>query len=256
MKNLGIVAALAGLCAGALGAVVVALFMAARSAPAAAEAVVPGASTEELAETLAVLSSEIAALNGRLAALEARPAAVPPREAVAEPVLTAADDAAFEEELRALVAALKADGGAPAALESTVERALENIREQEELERDVAREERRLERLDERVAQWTTELGLGTGQANDLRAALLENDVRRDAVRDQIREQGDWRSARDLMDEVQRETSARLQQILTADQFTKYTELNEESFGRWGNDAPRRRGAEGEEAAPFTYQIF
>jgi len=202
----------------------------------------------ELEAAIDALRASTERLEERVDSLEIMRPAEHERLAVA-PVSAVDEDLA--RNLEDLAAALRSpEGAVPTEFTTAVSRALEDIRAAEDAERDEAREERRLERIDERITELTTELGLGTSQAEDLRFHLVDTDQKRDALRDEIRESGDWRSMRESFGELRDESNEKLQTILTPDQYTKYQELDDGpgfrrgggGFGGGGDGGGGRRG--------------
>lgn len=233
MKSMLGIVALTGLGAGVVGAVGGSLIGGALASEAGQQPAVvyPQADAgEPLEQVLARLDE----LGERLSVLESRPATSSISRAPVEAL--SADEEALQEDLRELVGALKTeDGSLPTDFHATVTRALSDIREAEERERDEARQARDLERMEERISELTTDLGLGTGQANQLRTVLIDTETRRDQMRDQMRESGmGWNDARGMFEGLRNETNTRLQEIFTPDQYMQYQESNNDRFRGWG----------------------
>ena len=237
MKSLPLVVMLVGLGSGAVGAVAgVLLLDTTRPEPGAVVAGPARVATPSAdGAGLAALRERLDALDVRLASLEARPVATSSRAPVAA---LSAEDEAFEEQLRELAGALP-------EIHATVSKALLDIREAEEREREEARRMRELERVEERVAELTTQLGLGTGQARELRDVLIDTELRRGELRDELRAGGGgWGEARTQFETLRDESDARLKSVLTADQYAQYQEDDRSRFRGFGG-GPGGPGGDG-----------
>ena len=171
---------------------------------------------------LADLVETVAALTDRLAMLEARPTG-----SSRVPAGDLPDAALDAEALEAAVASALDSSSEGAAMRLMVSQALEDIRAQEEVERDIERDQRDQQRLQAQVDRLTEQLGLYPDQVTAVLDLYAAQDAKRDELRDSLRDGGggitDVRQAfRDLNDE----TKAGMEGILTPEQFTTYTEQN------------------------------
>jgi hypothetical protein len=186
----------------------------------------------ELAERLADLELQNLALLERLETLEESMSLLGSRRVVADtPAPVEAQE--VDESIAALAAALRSGQG-PDEFQVLVENALGEIRAQEERERAQEREQLILERVDKRLEELGEELGLTPYQVDAMRPILIEQDSKRMAITDEIREQSrDWREAREDFTELRDATIERLADVLTPDQLERYEQL-ENPFGRRG----------------------
>lgn len=133
------------------------------------------------------------------------------------------------------------DEVAPEMLVESVGEALETILAEQEAERDRERAERRAERTEDRLAELTEQLGLDSYQVDQMRDWMTTNDEARDALRDEIRESGDFNTAREMFDELRESGRKSLETFLMPQQIETFEELNAPPWERFG----RGRGGPG-----------
>jgi len=118
---------------------------------------------------------------------------------------------------------------------ASVGQALDVIHAREEAEREDRRKEVQAQRIEERVTRLQQELGLSSRQSSDLRTALIHQDDQRERLFTSMREgNGEPQDMRENFRKLRDETNTTLQGFLTADQFTRYREIEESDFGRRG----------------------
>jgi hypothetical protein len=232
MKSLIPIAVLAGAVAGGGTALLAGTVL--RPAPEPAQVVSPdddlladlAASLKRVEEENQELADRVSGLEGQLALVrpERQPAAAAP----------ASDAVAVDDELKDLAAALRDPDSVPppASFQESVNRALQNIRADEEHERDERRRQAYEERLDERLSELALDLGLTKNQSDGLRSLYLEQNERRMQLMDEARD-GNWSTMRDSFREMREQMDQRLAQILTPDQLQRYNEQAGDGRG-WG----------------------
>ncbi len=177
----------------------------------------------------------------RLSTLEARKAMT---EVNRRPA-SAADDSLEQEiaSLRDLLASFKSvEVAPPARFQDMVELAIETREERQEVEREVRRAEQREERLDRTMDDLTTKLGLGPGQASDLRTVLTDRNQERDEFFRQMRDPAstiDRGSIRDLLSEKNKTYDAQIQTILSPQQWEQYGAMDTGGMGGFGGGRGR-----------------
>ena len=165
------------------------------------------------------------------------------------PPVDASEDGALDE-VRALLEAMKTDRGElPTNFHASVANVIEDIRAIEDAERGRERAERSADRIADRVSELTVELGLSTQQASQLHDQMAVYEEKRNELRDEVRESGGWSAAREGFRVLREEGNTELQKIFTADQFTRYQELEDGGRGgrggRGGDGGASRRGSRG-----------
>lgn len=209
------------------------------------DALSPGLAGSELPDQLAALTRENAKLAERITHLEARQLQATTNVIERAPALANPEvPAGLEERLAALESALTTSTGAVAKnLPAAIDDRLAAIKAEEERQEEQERAERRLERTDERIVEMTRELGLDANQAISMRGILLDQEAKRDQMMSEMREgRGNFGdNPREAFMAVRQEFDARVAQVLTPDQFTKYQEQNP-SFGRRGFEFGAGRG--------------
>jgi len=220
------------LAAGLVGGLAASLFAPTpETAQAADSDVLPAAAAPASAAEVAALRTEVERLADRLAMMGGTDGTL----ALRTPEGDLPRAAFTEEQLEEAVAAVLTKGGDTAAMSSLVANSLESIRAQEEVERQIERDQRDQQRMQARIDNLTERLGLYPDQATAVLDLYTEMDVKRDELRDQMRNgAGDFASLRDTMRGLQDETDAAMQGILTPEQYTTYDEENLGSFGGRG----------------------
>ncbi|GJM21695.1 MAG: hypothetical protein DHS20C15_16100 [Planctomycetota bacterium] len=178
------------------------------------------------------LERDLVGLEHRLDALSVRPA---PMNVEPTPVQPLAQlDAEKLDRLEKLLAQPESaqvfdDSG---ALISTVDAALQQIRETEEAERDRARDERRAEELDERLTELSEEIGLASYQVEDMRTLFTESGKAMGELMESMRDGGTgFADMREQMDAMRSATDTRLSEILSPQQLIDYEAAGGLGFG-------------------------
>lgn len=94
------------------------------------------------------------------------------------------------------------------------------------------------QRVEAQLKRWTKALSLTTEQVNQVKPLLLERTAKREAIRNA----SDRRAAMQELRDLTKAQDEKLKTIFTAEQLTKYAELQEEMRGRGGNGGGRREG--------------
>lgn len=94
------------------------------------------------------------------------------------------------------------------------------------------------QRVDAQLKRWTKALTLTTEQVNQVKPLLTERTAKREAIRNA----SDRRAAMQELRDLTKAQDEKLKTIFTAEQLTKYAELQEEMRGRGGNGGGRREG--------------
>ncbi|MEA5404912.1 hypothetical protein VB776_18400 [Arcicella sp. DC2W] len=94
------------------------------------------------------------------------------------------------------------------------------------------------QRVDAQLKRWTKALSLTTEQVNQVKPLLTERTAKREAIRNA----SDRRAAMQELRDLTKAQDEKLKTIFTAEQLTKYAELQEEMRGRGGNGGGRREG--------------
>ncbi len=94
------------------------------------------------------------------------------------------------------------------------------------------------QRVDAQLKRWTKALSLTTEQVNQVKPLLVERTAKREAIRNA----SDRRAAMQELRDLTKAQDEKLKTIFTAEQLTKYAELQEEMRGRGGNGGGRREG--------------
>ncbi|MEX1023638.1 MAG: hypothetical protein WD226_01055 [Planctomycetota bacterium] len=226
MKNLILIALIAGAAAGGAVSLGTALVGGTDAPPArTASTVAPATTTDTSA-----LTQRLAALEERINTLEIRPAALPnaPRTAMnGEAALELEEVRGELAQLRDLTRVLQRPPSdeVPFELHVQVESALDSIREQEERERQERREQAFNERLEQRLAEIKSELGLSGYQVDELRRIELETRAKRDALMRTARDSGDWGNLRETIRGQRDEQAQALTNLFGADLYGRYDEL-------------------------------
>ncbi len=238
MKNVIVLAAVAGLVGGAAGSYAVGALT---PAPAPYQASAPQALTPVSAGGAEALEREVSALRKenddlalRLAALESRAGRTPERvEAAGD---SGEDLAALEAQVRELAKALENPQSAQAAgFRNLVASTLEDVRAQEEEERRAEREQREVDRIVERMDEYAQELGLDAVQRKSMQDVLLSESTRRNELFMSMREGNVPREeVREAFGAIREETQASLSNILTGPQLEQYNEMGQDRFGGRG----------------------
>lgn len=234
-------AAIVGLLAGGGAAAAVTTALAPDPAPVVAEAI---GDDSDLLERLDALASQNRDLTERLARLEADATMAMPSTTRSAPS-SAEDLAALQAELQAALEEIKSPAGLPPQkFEEMVAAATENIDARKREERQAERAAREAEQLETRLAELATELGLDQGQVGRMRETLTEQNAKRSALFEEMRN-GDFAGGREGIREGMRalrdETNTALQTFLTPSQFDQYSESNG-GGGRFGGGGGRGRG--------------
>jgi hypothetical protein len=233
MKSLIPMAAFAALFGGAVGGVVVHV---GASAP-TDDVTLGGATVHELESAVARLRDDNARLVERVTFLENQPViAAPARESATAAIESAQSD----PELDALVAALRnPDTPLPENFRAEIQSVYADIRAKEQKERDEERAKRDQERLARRVDEIAKELKLNPYQSTQLLETLAKEDLRREEMRDAMRDSGgDFRAMREEFDKLRAETKAEMARYLDNQQLATY---DEKYSNPWGG----RRGGGG-----------
>ncbi|MBB6002141.1 hypothetical protein [Arcicella rosea] len=94
------------------------------------------------------------------------------------------------------------------------------------------------QRVEAQLKRWTKALSLTTEQVNQVKPLLTERTAKREAIRNA----SDRRAAMQELRDLTKAQDEKLKTIFTAEQLTKYAELQEEMRGRGGNGGGRREG--------------
>jgi len=231
-----LIAALAGLVCGALGAgLVVALRQEPPREPGAEAARVAAlrASLRELEAEQVGLTRRVRELE--LATMRLGDEDVATREVV-EPMRADVEDVEAVLEEAAGQAAREDLARLDEELPDLVGEIMTRMREQEQAEREERREEARSHLLEERVARLTQELDLSFYQAEEMKRILGEQDTERRGIIEEARENGTFFEVRDEMRALSEATEGEIATILTATQLEGYRD------SRWGGELFGRRG--------------
>ena len=157
------------------------------------------------------------------------------------------------DELRELVARMVKDEGMVSALAQNVgsqidtpqafiasdafregvRTTMEELEEQERQERNERRAQQMIERTEERAQEIAEQLELPAGTAQELTNILVESAQARTDMWTMVRAgEFDRGEMRDMMREARDETNAQVQNILTADEYKKYEEIQQNDRGR------------------------
>lgn len=94
------------------------------------------------------------------------------------------------------------------------------------------------QRVEAQLKRWTTILSLTTEQVNQIKPLLTERTAKREAIRNA----SDRRAAMQELRDLTKAQDEKMKTILTAEQLTKYTELQDQMRNRGGNGGGRREG--------------
>ncbi len=94
------------------------------------------------------------------------------------------------------------------------------------------------QRVEAQLKRWTTSLNLTAEQVSQIKPLLTERTAKREAIRNA----SDRRAAMQELRDLTKAQDEKLKTIFTAEQLTKYAELQEEMRGRGGNGGGRREG--------------
>jgi hypothetical protein len=235
-------ALLAGAIAGAAASGVTALVLSSGPGPNQPRAAGPDDGAD-LAAEVADLRAQNAELTRRLEGLEAQAAMATP--VTRQPV--AADEAIDVDELRDLLASFQTpDVAPPPRFQSLVDQAIEAREERERAEREEQRRLEREQRMDEQVARIAERLGLDPNQQAGMREILVERDQMREdmftALRNNGGPPGDRGAMREVFQEMTQKTNAKLQALLTPQQYEQYQDQFADRGGRGGFGGRGRGG--------------
>jgi uncharacterized membrane protein YgcG len=185
---------------------------------------------------LAMLTQEVALQGNQMSSMDTRLAGVQTSQAKTR----AAGGAAMDP-----LAGLD-PGEMPSGMgfDAAVNAAIEKREADEAATRDADRTVRREERLDREMEKWTTELGLSTDQASQMKTILNDTTKARTDFFTEMRESGtmDRELMREKMTEMGDSQNEQLGNVLDATQMATYTESSANSgFGGFGG----RRGGGG-----------
>lgn len=217
--------------AGAIGAAAATLLQ--PSAPASSQeagALAPSTSTAPTRESVAALEQHIEQLTQRIELLESAPSANIRQAALEIPP-------SFDPELvqEALAKVLSEQHGGQSGLQNLVLDTLDMREAQEEAERELEREQRRQDGIQRYVDRLAEDLELYGDQPQQLYAILDQESLRRDELRDLMR---DGQATFDDMTQLRDDTRVALEGVLTQTQLEKYEETNRfRGFGGGGNRA-------------------
>lgn len=244
MKQVVLIALLAGAAAGAGGAMVTTVLTMPVDTASKGSAALVDDGVKSLSKEIAELRRENGVLMDRLRALEERPVDGSSMRVAAAPTASVSE---LEKRVADLQAALEVAPGqvAPPAVRATVRAELQSIEEEKQRQVEQDREARRIERVDQRMTELTTSLGLDTGQARQMREVLIDESARRDQMFNAMREGGDWANGREEMQALRKDVEGRLTQFLTPEQVQKYQESDGPGWGGrfGGRGGPRDAGA-------------
>ena len=94
------------------------------------------------------------------------------------------------------------------------------------------------QRVDNQLKRWTKALSLTTEQVNQVKPLLMERATKRESLRNAT----DRRAAMQELRDLTKAQDEKLKTIFTAEQLTKYAELQNEMRDRGGNGGGRRDG--------------
>jgi hypothetical protein len=240
MKNILLVAALAGALGGVAATVATKAVSSVPAGGTSEESVAlsPGGSgtDDELRSQLEALKRENDKLALRLAAVELR------KDSRREEIVGEGGQnlSALQEQIAELAAALKNPQSAQAAgLRTMVATAMEEVRDMESEERRLEREQRDIERIRERMDEYATKLGLNAVQKQSMQNVLVDENARRNELFTTMRDgNADRSDIRTTFTTLRDETTAKLSNILTPIQLEDYNSMSDDRGGRFFGGGP------------------
>jgi hypothetical protein len=245
MKNVTLLALLAGAIGGAAGSIAVNSFGA---APAGVESEtsmgalspVGSAETGEWSDEASALRRENKELSLRLVALESR-VSVSSRAQVVDVSGDDASIAELQKSVAALAAALENPQSASSAgFRQMVASALEEVQTAEQEERQTEREKREVDRIMESMADYSEKLGLDGIQRQSMQDVLIDSSSKRNELFTSMRDGSVPREdIREAFTTQRADTEALLGQILSAQQLEDYNGMSQGGGGFGGGRGGR-----------------
>lgn len=248
MKNVTLLAVLAGAIGGVAGSVAVNSLGSVpveATSEASAGGLIPGAAGEkqDWSDEFASLRRESKELSLRLVALESR-ASASRREQVIESGGDAASITELQESVAALAAALQnPQSSSSAGFRQMVASALEEVQTAQAEERTSEREQREIDRIVERMADYSEKLGLDAIQRKSMQDVLIDSSSKRNTLFTSMRDGTVPREdIREAFTTQRSDTEAALGQILSPQQLEDYNGMSQDRGGFGGGGRGGRGG--------------